>query len=114
MNSIFAPKPVTSVASPKVGDLLCGSFGYEACIHQVFKVVGVTGSSVKIQELVLDRKYTGGGGMNWTSTVTNEARGPVSLKRVISSHDGYSVKVHSSLRVYGPWTPCELEGYNHH
>lgn len=112
MNSIFPPKLVSSV-SPKVGDYMCGSFGYEACIHHVAKVVGVTGSSVKLQEVELHNAYMQGG-MEWTSTITGRVDGPVRVKRFKSQGKGYRVKWNESMTMYGPWTPCELSGYNYH
>lgn len=112
MNSIFAPKSsVSSVVAPKVGDLLCGSWGYDACLHTVVKVLKVTGASIVVQELDLKRN---GGGMNWTSTVTNTPHGPVKTKRVNLRESGYSVKWTNYMNLYGPWTPCVLEEYNHH
>lgn len=111
MNSIFPPKPVSTVA-PKVGDFMCGSYGYEACIHHVAIVVAVTGASVKLQEVQLDSKYKQGG-MEWTSTIT-AGRGPTVTKRWKSQDKSYRVKWHESMTMWGPWTPCELSGYNYH
>lgn len=112
MNSIFPPKP-EALTLPKVGDYLCGSYGYEACIHHVVKVVGVTPSMVKVQEVELDSKYAQGG-MEWTSKITNRLSGPVKSHRFKAGEKGYRIKRTECLSMSGPWTPCELSGYNYH
>ncbi len=110
--SIFAPE-VVAVANPKVGDYLCGSYGYEACIYHVYQVVAITGKSVKIREVDLNNKHQVGG-MEWTSTITGNLSGPTLTKRFKAQGNEYRVKITDCMNAYGPWTPTILHGYNYH
>lgn len=117
MNSIFSPslenKPVV-VNGPKVGDILVSISGYEASIAHWAKVVGVTGKSVKIVRLPADNKYTGGGGMEWTSTpATDRIKGETETKRFTADGDSYRVKDSSYAHFY-VWGGDPISCYNHH
>lgn len=112
MNSIFAPE-VKPTVKPKVGDLLYGSYGYDASIPHVYKVLGVTGASVKIQEVVVNNVYSNGG-MDWEGTVTDKTEGEILTKRFRLMEKTYRVKIHSCLNVYGPWEGKKVTGYNYH
>ena len=117
MNSIFSPSlentPVM-VNGPKVGDILVSLSGYEACIAHWAKVVAVTGKSVKIVHLSADNKYTGGGGMNWTSTpALGRITGPTMTKRATPYDNSYRVKDNSYSNFY-VWGGDPIECYNHH
>ena len=113
---IFAPEAVVT-ATPKVGDILCGFYGYEASIATFAKVVGVTDKSVKVVELDQRHDYhPNSGGMYWTAFPTNNGRsGKVITKLFKSDNDkGYRIKWSSYQNLYGPWTGTSVECYNVH
>ena len=101
--------------SPKVGDYLCGIWGYEATLLTGVVVVGVTGKSVKVQEVTLNNVYkNGAGGMFWTATPdVNNLKGPVVTKRVTPTENGYRIKWNSYLNLYLS-TPQPVECDNTH
>lgn len=113
---IFA-QPVVSTVTPKVGDVLCGSYGYEASIATFAKVVAVTGKSVKVVELDQRCEYhPNSGGMYWTAfpLVNSTRTGKVVTKLVKASDTGYRIKWSSYQSLFGPWTGTSVECYNVH
>ena len=117
MNSIISPsltsKP-TVVNGPKVGDILCSTYGYEACIANFAKVVAVTKASVKIVRLGVNEVYTGGGGLTWDSTPNLNAEGSeVETKRFSACGETYRVK-NTSFSNYYPWSGKPVSCYNYH
>lgn len=117
MNSIISPTLENKklvVNGPKVGDILVSCYGYEASIARWAKVVAVTGKSVKIVRLPANNNYTGGGGMNWTSTpALDRIHGKTEIKRVSASGNSYMVKDTSFSNFY-VWDGNPVECYNHH
>lgn len=100
--------------SPKVGDYLCGTWGYDATILTGAVVVAVTGKSVMVRECLQERKYNGGGGMFWTATpLVDKLTGPLMTKRVTPCGDGYRIKWNSYLNLYLS-TPKPVECSNTH
>lgn len=100
-SSIFATEANLS-ATPKVGDYLCGTWGYDATLLTAVVVVGVSGKSVKVREVSLNNVYHPNmGGMFWTSTpdVTKPV-GDVVVKRVTPCGDGYRIKWNNYLNLY--------------
>jgi hypothetical protein len=111
--SIFATEVVSKVA-PKVGDLLCGHYGYEASLPTFAKVVGVTGKTIKVIELAGHSHSFGQGGMEWKVNVTNTPVGHTMTKRFSPCGEGYKIKWSSYQNLYGPWTPKTCYAYNYH
>ena len=111
--SIFAPEAVSTVA-PKVGDLLCGSYGYEASIPTFAVVVAVSAKSIRVIELEGRSHSYQTGGMEWKVDVTNNRRGDIKTKKVKLGEKGYSIKWSSYQNLYGPWTPHTINAYNYH
>lgn len=106
---------MNSTIAPKVGDILVGSYGYEASISTFAKVVAVGAATVKVRELNQRRDYhPNSGGMHWTSTpLDNNFTGPVVTKRVRALEKGYCVKWSSYQNLYlGTLSP--REDYNVH
>lgn len=114
--SVVGPDALKASAAPKngpkVGDILCGTYGYEACIAVFAKVVGVTGSSVRVVELDDSRVYSNGG-MDWVSTPIVNSDGPVVIKRVKPVGDSYRIKWNSCVNLY-KWDGESVSCYNHH
>jgi hypothetical protein len=105
MNStIFAEKPVVAV-TPKVGDILCGSWGYEATLYVSVKVLSVTGKMIKVQEMTTEHIPSDhcSGGMEWKERLTGGTCGEVMVKKVTAYKDGYRIKWTSYLNLYGPY-----------
>ena len=112
--SIFATPPVATV-TPKVGDVLVGSYGYEASIATFAIVLAVTGKSIRVRELDQRCEYKGGGGMYWTAfPLLGKGIGEVMTKRFTCSERGYSIKWSSYQKLHGPWTGTSVECYNVH
>jgi hypothetical protein len=111
MNDLVSAKSTL----PVVGDILCGTYGYEACIANFYKVTKVTKSSVRIAYLSANNKYNQGG-MNWTSEpildVINEDTEPL-LRRFNSHHNSYYVKL-NSYTTLSKWSGYPVQCYNHH
>lgn len=105
MNStIFAEAPVVTPANtPKVGDILCGSWGYDATLYTFVKVVGVTGKSVKVREMETESSNFQTGGMQWTEKLTGNLRGEIKTKLVKLTEKGYKIKWNSYLNLWGPY-----------
>jgi hypothetical protein len=103
MNSIFAEQN-TSVASPKVGDILCGSWGYEATLYTFVKVVAVGNKTIKVQEMVTESFDHQTGGMEWKEKLTGETHGEITTKLFKTYDKGYKIKWNSYLNLYGPYT----------
>lgn len=101
--------------SPKVGDYLSGTWGYDATILTGAVVVAVTGKTVKVRECEQERTYhANSGGMFWTSTpLVNKLTGPVMTKRVNPRNGGYQIKWNSYLNLYLS-TPKSVECSNTH
>jgi len=111
--SIFPPAAKAAVRLPKVGDVLTGSFGYDADLPHWFKVVKVTAATVGIVALETTRAYTSGGGMYWTETPVDITVGGVKTKRFRATENGYRVKESSIMTLFlGDMEP--REGYNVH
>jgi hypothetical protein len=117
MNSIIAPKPVL-VNGPKVGDILMGSFGYEARIAVWCCVVKVNPKTIVLVELAdIQTPKANAGGMYWTS-MPGEPNGKEETKlvKIFTDHTGkvtYRVKWNSCCRLY-PWTGKSIECYDVH
>lgn len=113
MNSIFIEAKVSNV-TPKVGDYLMGSYGYEASIPVVAKVVAVTGASVKVREVELHSHSFTTGAMEWKVDVGDKLIGPTLTKRVKAGANGYRIKWNECVNLHGPWTPRTMDAYNYH
>lgn len=103
---------MNSTIAPKVGDILVGSYGYEASISTFAKVVAVGAATVKVRELNQRRAYKDC--MHWTSTpIDNDFIGAVVTKRVKAYENGYRVKWSSYQNLYlGDLSP--RDDYNEH
>ena len=116
MNSILSSASVATQAvinKPVVGDVLCGSYGYEASIANFFKVLKVTNASVVIAQLDANNVYAQGG-MDWTSTpILDSVVGDELIKRFKPCGDSYFVKLSSYCTLY-KWSGKSVECYNHH
>lgn len=101
-----------TVNGPKVGDILCSTYGYEACIANFAKVVAVTKASVKIVRLGVNEEHTGN--MTWKSTPNLNREGDkVETRRFRVCGDSYSVKS-TSFSNYYPWGGNPISCYNYH
>lgn len=99
---IFAPKPVVNAsATPKVGDILAGTWGYEATLWTFAKVVGVSGKSVRVQELEAESFNMKTGGMEWQVRLTDKTVGPVKTRLVKAGYNGsYHVRWDNVVTLY--------------
>ena len=116
-SSIISPELSNpTVASPKVGDVLMGTYGYEACIPTFVKVVGVSGKSINVQHIETRSVYKpNGAGMEWTVFPNKDVvAGPIVRKMFKAAGNGYKVKWSSYQNLYGPWTGTSVEAYNYH
>jgi hypothetical protein len=110
MNSIIAPKPVL-VNGPKVGDILVGTWGYDACIADFLKVVEVGKKTVKV--VMLDGVATHTGPMEWTSMPSPDMeRGEVATKKVEPQGNSYRIK--GSNCSFYLWSGKPVHCYNYH
>lgn len=119
MNSSIISPVLTNpsaVATPKIGDVLMGTYGYEACIPTFVQVVGVSGKSVSVQAIDCRSEYKpNSGGMEWTVFPKKDCLvGPVVKKIFKAIGNGYKVKWTSYQNLYGPWTGTSVEAYNYH
>lgn len=99
------------------GQILVGSYGYEASISHFYVVVEVskTGKTAVIQEVQPVCKFENGG-MDWTSTVDPENLNRVGepVKKHIRNRDGHlSIRIHSCLSV-SQWNGEVRHDYNYH
>lgn len=115
MNSIISPALDTKPAvinGPKIGDILCSTYGYEACIAHFAKVVAVTKASVKLELLGTIDNYTSP--MTWESKPNvDSSGGTVVTKRYKADGDSYRVKDTSCATFY-PWSGKPVNCYNYH
>lgn len=115
MNSIISPSLSNKnaiVNGPKVGDILCSTYGYEACIAHFAKVVEVLGKSVRIELLGTIDNYTSP--MTWDSKPNvDSSGGEVYTKRFKPCGDSYSVKDTSCATFY-KWSGKPINCYNYH
>ncbi len=112
--SIFAPE-VNATVTPKVGDILMGSYGYEASIPTFAKVVKVGPKSIQVVELDGKSHSYQTGGMEWKVDVdVNAPVGKVMTKKVKLFEKGYGIKWSSYQNLYGPWEPVTVSAYNYH
>lgn len=100
--------------SPKVGDILKGSYGYEASIPVFAKVLAVTPTSVKVVELEGRSFGYKTGGMEWKVEMTDNPIGQVMTKKVKPTENGYRIKWNEYCTLWGPWTPQVVDAYNYH
>ena len=115
--SVFGPEisGAGPVATPKVGDILFGTYGYEACIPTWAKVVGVTGKSVKVVEIDSVCSNYRTGGMEWTATPQVDSPiGEVMTKKVVATENGYRVKWSSYQNLYLTNKVEPFEASNYH
>ena len=116
MNSILSSASVATQAvinKPVAGDILCGSYGYEASIARFYKVLKVTNASVVIAQLDANNVYKQGG-MDWTSTpILDSVVGDELTKRFKPCGDSYFVKLSSYCTLY-KWSGKSVECYNYH
>lgn len=104
--------PTAAVNLPKVGDILCSTYGYEACIAHFAKVIAVTKASVKIESLGTIDNYTSP--MTWESRPNIDSTGgTVHTKRFKAIGETYSVKDTSCATFY-PWSGKPVNCYNYH
>jgi len=100
--------------TPKVGDILKGSYGYEASIPVFAKVIAVKAKTIQVVELEgRSFNYTTGG-MEWKVEVTDVARGEVMTKQIKATDNGYRIKWNEYCSLWGPWTPVVVGAYNYH
>jgi hypothetical protein len=104
----------TVKVNPKVGDILVGTYGYEARIATFVEVVSVSGSRIKVRELKQNRNYTGCGGMDWTATPVKNSGAGIVTKVFTSHEDCYRIKWTSYQSLYGPWDGQPVSCYNYH
>lgn len=102
MKSIFYTPEVSKV-SPKVGDILVSTWGYDQTNADFYKVLKVSKAMVTITRLESNEVSEKG---NWmfgkaTAMVNNE-RGPVENRRFKSSADSYYIKINSYSSAH-PW-----------
>lgn len=118
MNSTYSVLPpvvpVSSLRQPKVGEILVGSYGYEASIATFAKVLKVTASTVLLQELDQIHTYTPNtGGMYWDAVPTDQTCGSPKVKRFKSNEGSYSVKW-TNYQWLRPWGGEVVSCYNVH
>lgn len=113
--SIIAPSLTNKsivVNGPKVGDILCSTSGYDACIAHFAKVIAVTKSSVKIE--LLGRIDNPTSPMTWDSKPdVHSTGGTVVTKRFKPYGDSYSVK-DNNYATYYVWSGNPINCYNYH
>ena len=113
--SIFPPVSTAPVVMPKVGDILVGSYGYEASIANFAKVLKVNAKTVVLGHLPATSDYkANSGGMNWDATpiLTGGTTGAF-VKRFIASEKGYIVKNWGCCTLY-KWDGKPVSCYDYH
>lgn len=100
--------------SPKVGDYLKGTWGYDACLPTFAVVVGVTPTSVRVVELEGCSFGHQTGCMEWKVVMTQKRKGDIKTKKVRRTEKGYSIKWNEYCSLWGPWTPEVVNAYNYH
>lgn len=115
-SNLIAPslKTLNTNELPKVGDVLVGTYGYEACIAVFAKVIAVTNASVKIT--LLDQNNSYSGPMEWKSLpILNSYIGDTLMKRFkTGGYDcGYVVNYNSYTHL-SKWNGNALNCYNYH
>lgn len=94
-----------------VGDIFCGTYGFEACIAKFMKVVAVKNTMVHLIEL--GQVHTG----NWfagTATPTDATVGDVIVKKMQKRPDeNVFIRFDTYLRMY-KWNGKPVDTYNHH
>lgn len=93
------------------GDILVGSFGYEASIAKWYRVLKRTQKTVVLQEL--EGKRLGGGLMDWTEVPTDEECGKPFRRKVHSWGDSEHVQVEDYIYAY-IWDGSPECCYNYH
>lgn len=97
----------------KIGDILSGEWGYEACFYEFYEVIGKQGSYVLLKELNKERRFDDLKYGACSEGIVKAGEGYASdtiLKRKIG--DG-CVKINSYLSV-SPWDGREHEEANWH
>lgn len=113
MSLLTAPKHV-NVNTPKFGDILVSSSGYEASISSFAKVIKVSKSFVHIQYLKAIRSNSRNGGMDWDSMPDLEDKiGLVDRRKWSDDGTAYRVKNNSYSSFY-VWNGLPQQDYNHH
>lgn len=103
-----------NVNTPKVGDILVSSSGYEASISSYCKVVKVSKSFVHIQYLDAIGSDYRMGGMYWTSNPNlNDTTGLIDRRKWSDCGESYRVKNNSFSNFY-LWDGKPREDYNVH
>lgn len=96
-NTALASAPV---ASPKVGDVLVSSWGYDQTNICWYRVVAVTKASVRIVSISGIVVEPGGPSELVMPNLTEVATGKGTIKRVRLTSDGYLVSISSYERAY--------------
>ena len=112
VSSILPVKTVTPMCQPKVGDILCGTWGYEARLATFAKVVAVGAKTIKVVELARENFDYEAGGMDWKSKPGSEI-GSVVTKTPHLSETTYSIKWDSTCNLY-KWEGKSVNCYNYH
>ena len=92
--SLFPPPSKGTPVTPKVGDILVGSYGYEASYANFAKVLKVNAKTVVLGHMGSTSEYKANtSGMNWDA-MPNLDGGTTGakVKRFIANEKGYMVK----------------------
>jgi hypothetical protein len=109
------PTETVKAVNPfKVGEILVGTWGYEACLATFVKVVGITGKSVKLVEL--DQHQTGTWVAGTAMPIVSKPIGQqVKTKKVnVSSYNNEPYIKWSSYQSLFRWNGEAINTYNHH
>lgn len=100
-------------ATIKPGDILVGTFGYEANIAEFYKVIKRTKSMVTLVRLASNRTSTGYS--EWSETPTDITKGEPFRRKAKPSYYGLGerVQINSYLNAY-VWSGKPVSCYNYH
>jgi hypothetical protein len=106
-------KNETNSISPKIGDKLAGSYGYDANIYDFYIVLNVTKTQVTVQPVASKTLDFKNGGMDWTSTpIWNCPTGKPIKKKFKVSENSYYLTI--GPQHVSPTTKEVFKNYNHH
>ena len=99
-----------TIILPKVGDILVGTWGYEACLATFVRVIEVKAATVRVVEL--SQIQTGDLQAGTAMPDLNGNRGTPKLKKVKNYDGDYYIKWDTCA--LGLWNGKPVNTYNHH
>ena len=100
--SLFPSKSAMKpIRTPKVGDVLVSTWGYDQTNADFYVVIKVGAKTVELaQASNVETPVPNSGGMYGEAVPNVEHLGPAFLKKVKQEVEGYSVKMHSYSSAY--------------